>query len=180
MTCFRQWSGLASWAWEEALPEFASKKDPIIKWVAKNLVNSAPYDFPFALEVRITLLIAATGTRYLESRIKPAMEALLSEPSRRHTDNSKNILHNAVTSYHVNNRANMAVAIIMKTYDLAAGKVVYTETPLYAYLSEWIDGMASPNGSYYECHDIETGRKYAQGSPAHYIPLWWILGSRLP
>ena len=88
--------------------------------------------------------------------------------------------HNASTSDHVNSRANIAVAIMMKHYDLAAGEQVYTSTPLYEYLSAWIDGMRSPGGSYFECLDITTGRRYGQGSPAHYIPLWWILGARLP
>ena len=175
-----EFAALASWAWEEALPEFASKKDPIVRWVVERLVKDAPHDFPFLLAVRMTLLLAATGTKYLESAIKPAIEALLAEPSRRYDHNGQDFRHNAVTSDHVNNRANIAVAIIMKHYDLAAGEQVYTSTPLYAYLSEWIDGMRAPSGSYYECRDIETGRRHGQGSPAHYIPLWWILGARLP
>jgi hypothetical protein len=48
------------------------------------------------------------------------------------------------------------------------------------FLSDWIDGMRTPGGSYYECQGIETGRRYCQGSPAYYLSLWWILGARLP
>ncbi len=173
-------SALAAWAWEEALPEFASKKEPVIQWVVKNFVEDAPNDFPFMSAVRMTLLLAATGAEYLESTIKPGFDALLAEPSRRYEHNANDFRHNAGTSDHVNNRANIAVAIMMKHYDMAAGEEVYTNTPLYAYLREWIDGMRSPGGSYFECKDIATGRKYGQGSPAHYIPLWWILGARLP
>ena len=173
-------AALAAWAWEEALPEFASKKEPVIRWVVENFVADAPNDFPFMSAVRMTLLLAATGTTYLESTIKPGFDAFLAEPSRRYDHNANDFRHNASTSDHVNNRANMAVAIMMKYYDLAAGEEVYTNTPLYAYLSEWIDGMRAPGGSYFECQDIATGRKYGQGSPAHYIPLWWILGARLP
>jgi len=68
----------------------------------------------------------------------------------------------------------------MKSYDLAAGEDLYTATPLYAYLSEWIDNMRAPSGSYFEARDRATGQTFGQGSPAHYIPLWWILGARLP
>ena len=175
-----EFAALAAWAWEEALPEFASKKDPLIRWVVDHFVEDAPNDFPFFSAVRMTLLLAATGTTYLESTIKPGFDALLAEPSRRYDHNSNDFRHNLGTSDHVNNRANMAVAIMMKHYDLAAGEEVYTDTPLYAYLSNWIDGMRAPGGSYYECQDIKTGRKYGQGSPAHYIPLWWTLGARLP
>ena len=64
----------------------------------------------------------------------------------------------------------MAVAIMMKHSDLAVGEAVYTDTPLYAYLSEWVDGMRAPGGSYFECKDIATGRRYGQSSPAHYTP----------
>ena len=88
--------------------------------------------------------------------------------------------HSAGTSDHVNNRANVAVALLMKSFDLAAGSQVYTGTPLYAYLSGWIDGMRAPGGSYYEGCDIATGRRFGQGSPAHYVPLWWILGASTP
>ena len=173
-------AALAAWAWEDALPEFASKKDPIIEWVVDRFVEEAPHDFPFMSAVRMTLLVAATGTKHLESTIRPGLDALLAEPSRRCAHNANDFRHNASTSDHVNCRANIAVAIMMKHYDLAAGEQVYTATPLYEYLGAWIDGMRSPGGSYFECRDIETGRKYGQGSPAHYIPLWWILGARLP
>ena len=175
-----EFAALAAWAWEEALPEFASMKDPIIHWVVDRFVEQAPTDFPFAAAVRMTLMLAATGTEHLESTIRPGIDALLAAPSRRYDHNRNDFRHNEATSSQVNNRANMAVAIMMKHYDLAAGEQVYTSTSLYAYLSAWIDGMRAPGGSYYESKDIATGRRYGQGSPAHYIPLWWILGARLP
>ena len=98
--------------------------------------------------------LAATGTRRLEATIKPGLDALLAESSRRYehslattpavesprrrantagvvaSDNPNDFRHNASTTDHVNNRANMAVAIMMKHYDLAAGEAVYTDTPL--------------------------------------------------
>ena len=175
-----EFAGLAAWAWEEALPEFSSRKKPIIDWVLANFVEGAPEDFPFMTAVRMTLLLAATGTEHLESVMKPGLDALLAAPERRHVHNRDDFRHNDATADQVNNRANIAVAIMMKHYDLAAGEEVYTNTPLYAYLSGWADSMRAPGGSYFESRDIATGRSYGQGSPAHYIPLWWILGARLP
>lgn len=175
-----EFAALAVWAWEETLPEFASKKAPVIRRVIDRFVQDAAADFPFVLAVRMTLLLAATGTRHLESVIMPGIDALLASPSRRHDGRPNDFRHNQATSDHVNNRANMAVAIMMKHYDLAAGEPVYTNTPLYESLSDWIDGMRAPGGSYYECQDIRTDRRSGQGSPAHYIPLWWILAARLP
>ncbi|MCH2211520.1 MAG: hypothetical protein MK110_09470 [Fuerstiella sp.] len=175
-----EFAGLAVWAWEETFPQFASKKDPIVRRVIDRFVKDATNDFPFVLAVRMTLLLAVTGTRYLQSVLKPGIDALLAASARRYEQRPDDFRHSAVTSDHINIRANMAVAIMMKHYDLAAGEQVYTGTPLYASLSDWIDLMRAPGGSYYECQDIVTGRKYGQGSPAHYIPLWWILAARLP
>ena len=174
-------AALAAWAWEDALPEFASKKDPIIEWVVDRFVEDAPHDFPFMSAVRMTLLLAATGTEHLESTIRPGIDALLAEPSRRYAHNGNDFRHNASTSDHVNCRANIAVAIMMKHYDLAAGEQVYTSTPLYEYLSR-VDRRhaSSPAAATTSAWTSRPGRRYGQGSPAHYIPLWWILGARLP
>ena len=171
---------LAVWAWEEALPEFSARKDSTVKWVADTFVKEAPTVFPFASAVRMTLLLMATGTKYLESVIQPGMEAFLAEPSRRFDHEPNDFHHSAATSDHVNIRANIAVMLLMKSFDLVAGSQVYTGTPLYEYLSGWTDGMRAPGGSYYECQDVATGRLFGQGSPAHYIPLWWILGATTP
>lgn len=121
-----------------------------------------------------------TGTKYLESVVQPEIDAFLADSLRRFDHNPNDFHHHSGTVNHVNIRANIAVTLLMKSFDLAADCDVYTGTALYAYLSGWIDEMRSPGGSYYECQDITTGRKFGQGSPAHYIPLWWILGARTP
>ena len=82
-----EFAALAVWAWEDALPEFSPRKDSTVKWVADTFVKAATTDFPFASAVRMTLLLATTGTKYLESVFKPGIEALLAEPSRRFDHN---------------------------------------------------------------------------------------------
>ena len=173
-------AALASWVWQDVFPEFSSQQKPIIEWVISRFVQEAPKDFPFMTAVRTVLLLATTGTTYLKSVIKPGIDSLLADPSRRYSHNHNDFRHNESTFDHVNNRANIAVAILMKHFDLAAEETVYTKTSLYSYLSNWIDNMKAPGGSYFECKDIKTNRKFGQGSPAHYIPLWWILGARIP
>ena len=175
----REFAALCIWAWQDALPEYADRNDAVIKWVADTFVEIAPTDFPFVSAVRMTLLLAATGTEHMIT-IRQGIDALLAEPSRRFEPDGQDFRHNTSTAAHANSRANMAVAIMMKTYDLVAGEDIYTSTPLYAYLSEWIDNMRAPSGSYFEARDRATGQTFGQGSPAHYIPLWWILGARLP
>ena len=126
-----EFAALAVWAWEDALPEFSPRKDSTVKWVADTFVNAAPIDFPFASAVRMTLLLVTTGTKYLESVLEPGIEALLAEPSRRFDHNPNDFHHSAGTSDHVNNRANVAVALLMKSFDLAAGSQVYTLAPRF-------------------------------------------------
>ena len=165
---------------KKCYPNSLLKKEKIVEWGVDNFVNDAPKNFSFMSAVRMILLLATTGTEHLESIIEPSMNAFWAEPARRYYHNFNDFRHNPEIFDHVNNRANMTMAIMMKHYDLAACEQVYTNTPLYSYLSEGADRMRAPGGSYFECKDIATGCKHGQGSPAHYIPLWWILGARLP
>lgn len=169
-------AALAAHFWEHALPEFASHKEPIIGWVVKTFEEMAPCEFPFFTAIRTMLLLAASGTRYLESTIRPGIDALLSEPQWRFPHNANDFRHIMSTDDHVNTRGNTAMALTFRMFDLAAGDEHYTATPLYSYPSTWIDGMRDPDGGYYEGKDIATGRRLGRGSPAHYLPLWWTFG----
>ena len=175
----REFAALAVEAWEHELPEFAPCKEPIVRWVVDNLVKQAAHDFPLLTTDRALLLLSCTGKEHLESVIRPGIDALLAESALRWEHNPYNfrhVPHMPSALDHVNTRGNTAVAILMKLFDVAVGEDVYTTTPEYAYLCEWIDGMRAPNGGYYEAQDVVTGRRYSQGSPAHFIPLWWIFG----
>ena len=117
------------------------------------------------------------GPDCLIDTIIPGVDALLAKPSWRFEDQPQDFRHNAATRDHVKIRGNGAVAISMRVIDLACGEARYTATPLYAHLSEWLDGMRAPMGGYYGCQDRPTDRKCCgQGTPAQFIPLWWILG----
>ncbi len=176
----REFVGLATWAWEPVLHEFSRYKEAMVKWVADTYVEVAPRDIPFVTALRTTLLIAATGITHLDSVIKPGIDALLAEPSLRFDRNANDFKHTRSTWDHVNVRANGAVAVLLRSFDRAAGQDVYTETPLYLYLSDWMDGMRSRDGGYFECRAVDSGDRFGKGSPAQYVPLWWILGARLP
>lgn len=181
----REYVALAIAAWEHALPEFADRKQPHIDWVIDTFVDHAPEEFPFVTAARTMTLIATTGTQHLESVIRPGIDALLAEPKRRFRERPNDFRHTPAHSYatsgdHVDTRGNTAVAIMMKAHDVAAQRQFYTNTDLYAHLSGWIDCMMIPNGGWYEMDDLETGRKYGQGSPGHLIPMWWIFGGLTP
>jgi hypothetical protein len=176
---------LAVAAWQHALPEFSHRKDSLIEWVAETFVDHAPEEFPFVTGARTMMLLATTGTKHLETAIRPGIDALLAEPKRRFDQSTSDFRHTPAHTFatgddHVDTRGNSAVAIMMKVHDVAAQQHVYTNTDLYSYLSGWIDGMAIPTGGWHESVYLGTGEKYGQGSPGHMIPLWWIFGGLTP
>ena len=172
-----EFAAIATVMWSHVLPAFMAKGKPIIDWVIKSAVEMARRDFPFFTAVRTALLLAATGTEHLETIIIPAFEAFLAEPRWRFDFDRQHFRHIADTdATHVNIRANMAVGLTMRLIDVALDEPRYTETNLYEQLAAWSDGQKASNGGYYETWDPETGRRFGQGSPSNYIPLWWILG----
>ena len=171
-----EWVALASFLWREEFPQYWRAARPIVTWVRDDLVRAAPQDFPFFTAVRLHLLLATTGTEHLRSIIAPAIDAFLAEDSWRYPHDRHDFRHIKALGEHVDIRANGALALILRMFDLAAGEQTYTGTELYRYLSGWMDAMRDPDGSCYGCRQIEDGRRFCLGSPAHYIQLWWILG----
>jgi len=172
----REMAALAAVAWQHVMPEFMGDVEPILAWVSDTFVELAPQDFPFFTALRTMLLLAAPGTDSLGSVIVPAIDALLGASRWRFEQSPNHFRHIESTDDHINTRGNTALALTFRLVDLAAGEARYTETDLYTSLSGWIDGMRGPEGGYYECQDLETGRRWGQGSPAHYLPIWWTLG----
>ena len=79
----------------------------------------------------------------------------------------------------VNTESNMrgsgAVAIAMKFYDLTTGTTTYRDSDAYRDVASWIDSMKAERG-YYGYQTEYDGKRKGQGSPAQYIPCWWIFG----
>lgn len=175
-----EWVALACFLWRETFPDYWQAARPIVSWVRDDMVRGAPRDFPFFTAVRLHLLLAATGTRHLRDVIAPAIDALLADGSRRFAHDRRDFRHLAEAAQHVDVRANGALAVTMRLFDLAAGEQVYTGTDLYRHLAGWMDAMREPDGACYGCRDIGTGRRFCLGSPPHYIQLWWMLGGFYP
>lgn len=171
-----EWVALASFLWREELPEYWQAARPIVDWVRDGLVPGSALDFPFVTAVRMHLLLATTGTEHLRGVIGPAIDAFLADASWRYEHDRRDVRHIKELGEHVDIRANGALAVAMRMFDLAAGEQVYTGTDHYRYLAGWMDAMRDADGSCYGCRDVGTGRRFCLGSPPHYIQLWWILG----
>lgn len=172
----REYAALAVAAWGETMAEFVPATAPILSWVRETFVALAPNDFPFSTAMRTMLLLATLGPDCVSDVIAPGVERLLAEPRWRFPDSPNDFRHIDSTDDHVNTRGNTAVALTFRLIDLAHDRQDYTNRPLYEYLSAWIDAMRNPAAGYFECQDVKTGRRWGQGSPAHFLPLWWILG----
>ncbi|MFC1451844.1 hypothetical protein ACFLSJ_00700 [Verrucomicrobiota bacterium] len=172
----REYVILSVLTWGEPMAEFAPGIDPLLGWVLRTFVDTAPREFPFVTAVRTMLLLAALGPECVPDTIAPGLEKLLAEPSWRFESEPDSFRHIKSTDDHINTRGNTAVALTFRMLDLALGTTEYTRRPLYAHLSQWIDSMRNPEGGYFECQDLKAGQKWGQGSPAHFLPLWWILG----
>jgi hypothetical protein len=168
--------GLAVAAWEKKFPEFALHKGPILQWVLDTFVSTAPRDFPFLTMYRTMFVLNETGSRYLDSHVRPGFDALLAEPRWRCPENRKDFFHIKDSADHVNIRGNGAIAITMRLIDLAAGTTIYTGSDVYRHVTAWIDGQRRDDGAYYGCREHKLGRRYCLGSPAQYVPLCWLIG----
>ena len=169
-------TGMAISVWQDVYPQYTDKKDAIVKWAADTYADLAENDFPFFAMYRFMFLMIATGTEHLHAAIHPGIDAILDDPTRRFEHNANDFCHTPHTSHHVNIRANGAVAILMRLFDLAVGETIYTGKPLYQYVSRWMDEMRTPEGGCYGCRSFDGTRRYGLGSPPHYVQLWWILG----
>ena len=170
-------AALAVTGWEHALPEFSELKNPIVDWVLETFVETAPKDYAYFAALRMQLILASTGTKHLETVIRPGWDAFLAEPSWRYWHNRHDFRH--TNDAEINIRGNGALAYALRLYDLAAGEEVYTNTPLYKHLSSWMDSMRRPDGGCYSFQSIANGKRYALGTLAHTLQLWWLLGGGL-
>ena len=166
----REFVILSVLAWGEPTAEFVPKIEPLVQWVSESFVDTASRDFPFLTTVRTMLMLAAVGPDCVADVIAPGLEKFLTEPSWRFESEPDSFRHIKSTDDHINTRGNTAVALTFRMLDQALGTTEYTSRPLYAHLSQWIDSMRNPDGGYFECQDLETGRKWGQGCPAHYLP----------
>ena len=139
-----EWVALATFLWREEFPEYWQAARPIVDWVRAGLVPGAARDFPFVTAVRMHVLLATTGTEHLRAAIGPAIDAFLADESWRYEHERRDVRHIKELGEHVDIRANGALAVAMRMFDVAAGEEVYTGTDQYRYLAGWMDAMRDP------------------------------------
>ena len=171
-----EFAAMAAVLWSHVLPKHAdTHADDLVGWIADTFAETAPRDFPFLTALRTNLLLAVDAKRYLPL-VRESVDALLAAPRWRFEHDSQLFKHISQTDDHENIRGSVAAAIAMKLHDVAADEAVYTSTPLYAHLAQWIDAQRAPDGGWYEAHDWKTGQRFGRGSPSFFIPAWWIVG----
>lgn len=183
--------GMAISIWEEVLPEFRRHKEPLLREVLDTFVTLAPQGFAFLTMYRTIFIINETGAEHLYSHIKPGIDAVLAEQKWRCPESPDDFYHIEKTGDHVNVRGNGAVAIMLRLFDWAAGRTVYTDGAIYRHVANWMDGQRREDGAYYGCREFAPGpalpafmgvrperrsRRYSMGSPDQYLPIMWMIG----
>lgn len=73
-------------------------------------------------------------------------------------------------------RNSIGAALAMDFYENATGTDIFSSTDLYADIESWIQSMYD-DGRYFEYVDVNSGKKYGDGSAGYFLPLFWILES---
>jgi len=170
----------AAWAWSHVDDSFwnSSPVPALLDWCIRTTADRASKEFPFFTMARGVLLLATGGTQHLKAVVRPAIEHLLAAKAWRHPDSKTNLLHFAdpLDVANINCRANTAMAYLMRLADHVAQDDHFTRTATYAHFASWADGMRDTDGSFFEVREPYNDERRWKGSPAQYIPLWWLLG----
>ena len=168
--------GLGAWQ------EWRTDLRPVVVRLTQAIrTNYESYDeqtMPFMLVLHGALLM--DSREYVVQEIKPRLDELIRSPVFKcarirggygHRDGVRGIVNTEA-----NCRGTCAVAMGMKLYDLTTGTHTYRDSKEYREIAGWIDSMKDENGyfGYQTEHDM---KRRGKGSPAQYIPCWWIFGT---
>ena len=169
--------GLGAWRrWRKSL-------EPVLlglaEYIRRNFESFDENTMPFMRTYHAVLLMKNSSLEYITRMIKPEVDRLIASPVFRcsgitggygHRDSYRGIVNTEA-----NIRGSGAAAIAMKAYDLITGSNTYRDSNAYKDVASWIDSMKAENG-YYEYQTQQDGKRKGRGSPAQYIPCWWIFG----
>ena len=117
---------------------------------------------------------------YVVEEIKPRLDELIQSPVFRCAEIRGGYGHRDGVRGIINTEANCrgagAVALGMKLYDLKTGTRTYSDSKEYRDVADWIDSMKDNTG-YFGYQTEHHMKRRGKGSPAQYIPCWWIFGT---
>jgi len=167
--------------WTDQRPELAPCVERLADWLEGQFATFDAESQPFCTVLSSLALLRVRGFARAGRLVKEVIDRYLATRSYAceeipggwgHRDTSRGII-----TTEGNIRGTGALAILMKSYDLAAGREEYTVTGEYLRMSTWIDGMKDADGGYFEFQKASDMKRRAKGSPGQTIPCIWIFGS---
>jgi hypothetical protein len=167
-------------AWQPQRTDLDDVVPGLVDYVQRNLESFDEQTMPFMRMVHIALLLQHRPIDHVRRELKPRIDDLAASPVFKcswvrggygHRDSYAGI----VTSK-ANVRGSGAVALVMRLYDLTTGTRTYRDSEVYGDVSWWIDAMKADRG-YYGFQTREGLKRLGRGSPAQYIPCFWIFGA---
>lgn len=145
-------------------------------WIPNGLVKGRELATPSFTAITSCAILATTADQYASSHVKPALDHVLGNPLLK-CDHIPGGYHIGQEAYldEANVRGATALATAMKLFDLTTESTTFSSSSEYAKICAWIDGMKAEHG-FYEYQSNSDHSRHAQGSPAQYIPCWWIFG----
>lgn len=170
--------GISSWSHFEGKVKY-SVLPSILDFVKMTFEGFDSQTMPLIYGLHAAVLVQYVNTDYSKQIIKKRIEEHLVNGLFRikcikgaygHRDGLRGI---CLDEAHMRSAAGVALA--MKFYDLYSGQPYFTDTTQYRDIYTWILSMASEE-CFYEFQDVATRKRFGHGSPAQFLPIWWILG----
>jgi len=167
--------------WTDRRPELAPCVDRLADWLEAQFAAFDEKTQPFCTVLSSLALLRVRGFTRTGRLVKEVIDRYLATRSYAceevpggwgHRDTSRGMI-----TTEANIRGTGALAVLMKSYDLAAGREGYTATGEYRRMSAWIDGMKDTDGGYFEFQKASDMKRRAKGSPGQTIPCIWIFAS---
>ena len=164
------------------------ERDPRLRPVVKRLTEAIRTNYesfdertmPFMRVLHASLLMRYGSRDYVVAQIKPRLDELVHSRIFKcvkirggygHRDGVRGIVNTEA-----NCRGSGAVALGMKLYDLTTGTRTYRDGKEYREVAGWTNSMKDQRGYFGYQTEHDMNRK-GKGSPAQFIPCWWIFGT---
>lgn len=187
---FRDVLGLLGlWLWREIYPEL----DPLLEGQTRFLTESpnawSEPDKNWYVDVGGTDLVEAagtltgscallelTGTRFVDSHVKPALDKILASQDGLCSHNPAVLSYWPYREDRADIRSNAYLLLAMKLMDIVTGTTEYRQTQRYMDLATWLEGMRDEQG-FLEYENCADGTRGSHASPAQFLVSFWVAGT---
>lgn len=166
--------------WQQWRPELCPIVERLTEAIRKNYQSFDERSMPFMRVLHAALLMRHGSRDYAVNEIKPRLDELVHSRVFKCSEIPGGYGHRdgvrGIVASEANCRGSGAVALGMKLYDLTTNTRTYRDSEEYRDVAGWIDSMKAEHGyfGYQTQHDM---KRKGRGSPAQFIPCWWIFGT---